>query len=528
LNRNIVIGGAWPYANNFLHLGHIAGLISGDVLARYHRMIGDNVVYVSGTDCHGTPITERAKKEKKSPHEIAMYYDEQDRKTMQALNFSYDLYTNTDTDYHKEKTIEIFKKMYDNGYIYEKIEPQAYCEKCQKFLSDREIEIVCPKCETKTKADQCDCCGHVPSVEDLNGGVCLSCGEKTILKDNKNLYFALSKFQKQIEEHTKKVNKVWRINAKNETDKYLKQGLVDRAVTRDLDWGVDIPLQGYESKKMYVWIEAVLGYITATMKWCEDNNKNWEDYWKEGNNNKVYMVHGKDNIVFHSIIFNALLLATEDNYHLVDTIVSTEYLNINDEKISKSKGNGIPAIEFAEKYNVDALRFHIINNGPEKKDTNFSEETFKATNNGELLNKFGNLVNRTLKFKDLTEIPDGKIDPEMENKIKDCYQKVAQDIENLEFRQATEEIMKLIEETNKFYDDQKPWIQKKEDISGFANTIYTCATVIANVSNLFEPFMPEACSKIRKFLNIEKPVWEYITIESGIQLDNIEPLFTRI
>lgn len=528
MKRNVVIGGAWPYANNFLHLGHIAGLISGDVLARYHRLIGDNVVYVSGTDCHGTPITQRAKKENKSPLEIAMYYHEQDKKTMEALNFSYDLYTNTDTDYHKKYAVAIFQKMYDNGYIYEKIEPQAYCENCEKFLSDREIEIVCPKCGTTTKADQCDSCGHVPSVEDLNGGICLSCGSQTILKDNKNLYFALSKFQKQIEEHTKKVNKVWRTNAKNETDKYLKQGLVDRAVTRDLDWGVDIPLPGYEKKKMYVWIEAVLGYITATMRWCEENHQNWEEYWKEGNNNKIYMVHGKDNIVFHSIILNALLLATQDHYHLVDTIVSTEYLNINDEKISKSKGNGIPAIEFAEKYNVDALRFYIINNGPEKRDTNFSEENFRAINNGELLNKFGNLVNRTLKFKELKTLPAGNVDKKLEQKIKELYGEVAKSIENLEFRQATEEIMQLIEEANKFYDEQKPWVQKKENLEEFNNTIYTCSVVIANVSNLFEPFMPSTCAKIRKFLQINDPAWGYITVTPGIQLTDIEPLFIKI
>ena len=528
MGRNILIGGAWPYANSDLHLGHIAGLVSGDILARYFRLQGCNVMFVSGTDCHGTPITERAKREKKSPKDIADYYDKRDRETLEKFDFSYDLYTNTDTDFHKQKVMEMFKKMYDNGYIYEKIEPQAYCNHCQKFLSDRELEITCPKCGQTTKAEQCDNCQYVPTIEDMKDGICLECKEKVVLKDNKNLYLALSKFQKDIEEYVAKNNTLWRVNAKNETNKYLKQGLVDRAVTRDLDWGVDIPVPGYESKKMYVWIEAVLGYITATMKKCEELGTNWEEFWKEEYHPTIYMVHGKDNIVFHSIIFNSLLLAMKENYHLVNTIVSSEYLNINDEKISKSKGNGIPAIELVEKYGLDALRFYLINNGPEKKDANFTIDALVAINNGELLNKFGNLVNRTLKFKELEEIPDGKLDSTIKEKIEETYKLVGENIEKLEFKQATEIAMELVETANKYYDEQKPWVQKKENIQEFNNTIYTCAVIIANLANIFEPFMPSASAKIRKYLNIQEKSWKLIEPAIGLKLENIEPLFTRI
>ena len=528
MSKNILIGGAWPYANNSLHLGHLACLISGDILARYHRINVDNVLYVSGTDCHGTPITERAKKEGRTPKEIAEQYHEEFVKTFNAMSFSYDLYSKTETEYHAKKVQEIFKKLYDNGYIYEKIEPQAYCEKCNKFLQDREIQIKCPECGEITKADQCDNCGHTPSVEELKDGVCLSCGSKTIEKDNKNLYFALSKFQDIIQANTDKCKQFWRVNARNETEKYLKQGLKDRAVTRDLDWGIEIPLPGYETKRMYVWIEAVLGYLTDTMKLSEENGFNWEDFWKEGHNNKIYMCHGKDNIVFHSIIFNGLLAGLEDNFHLVDVIVSTEYLNINDEKISKSKGNGITALEMLEKYNTDSLRFHIINNGPEKKDTNFTIEEFERTHNNEILNKFGNLVNRTLRFKELTQIPNGKLDEQAKIEIENTYKEVSNLIENLEFRAATQKVMDLVEYANKFYDENKPWIQKKEDIEGFNNTIYTCAVIIANLSNLFEPFMPKSCEKIREYLKIQNPQWNFTTIEDGIKLENIEPLFNRI
>ncbi len=530
MNRNIVIGNAWPYANSSLHLGHIAGLISGDILARYYRLTGDNVMFVSGSDCHGTPITERARKEKTSPQKIAEHYDEEFKELFKKINFSYDLYSHTYSEYHKEKVKELFKKLYDNGYIYEKIEPQCFCEKCNKFLADREIILKCPECGEETKGDQCDNCLHVPTQEELIGGNCIVCGSNTIQKDNKILYLKLSDFQKEIEEHTKKVNHEWRINAKNETEKYLKQGLLDRAVTRDIDWGVEIPIPGYEDKRMYVWIDAVLGYLTDTMKVCEEKGLNWEDFWKEGHNNKIYMCHGKDNIVFHSIILNALLLGQKDNYHLVDTIVSTEYLNYNDQKFSKSKKIGITALEALDIYPIDSLRFHLVNNGPEKKDTNFTPEDFTATHNSELLNKFGNLVNRTLKFKGLEKIKLGTINPEMKELIENTYTEVGNLIEKLEFREATNKIMNLVEAANKYYDSQEPWKQVKENEEEFINTIFTCTNIIANLSNLFEPIMPETTSKIRNYLDLKNPTWKPIYIEKEINVANkdIQALFERI
>ena len=416
-----------------------------------------------GTDCHGTPITERAKKEGKKPEEIVDYYHNEFLETFKKINFSYDLYSRTTTDYHKGKIKEIFKRLYDNGYIYEKIEPQAYCTKCNKFLQDREIQIKCPECGEITKADQCSNCGYTPTVENLKGGVCLECSTVTTEKDNKNLYLALSKFQEEIESNTNKCKPLWRINARNETEKYLKQGLKDRAVTRDLDWGIDVPIPGYEDKKIYVWVDAVLGYFTDTMKICEDNGTSWEEYWKEGYDNKIYMCHGKDNIVFHSIILNGLLLGLKDNMHMVDVIVSTEYLNINDEKISKSKGNGITTLEMLEKYNPDSIRYHIINNGPEKKDTNFTLYDFERTHNSEILNKFGNLINRTLKFKGLEEIAKANLDKTVQDEVQKTYKEVQKDIEDLEFKSATDKVMQLVEFGNKYYDEKQPWVQKKEN-----------------------------------------------------------------
>lgn len=520
----ILIGGAWPYANYKLHLGHVAGLIGGDLLARYHRAKGDDVLYVSGSDCHGTPITERAKIEKTSPEEISEKYHQNFVQTFNALSFSYDLYTKTHTPYHFEKVKEIVKKIYDNGYIYEKVEPQAFCEKCNKFMADRELELICPNCGNITKGDTCEC-GYSPTEEDLLNSTCRECGSKVVKKDNKNLYIALSKLQPEIQELVDKNESNWRPNAQNETNKYLKEGLRDRAITRDLEWGIDIPVEGYDNKKLYVWIDAVLGYVTATMKICEERGLNYEDYLK--NADKIYMVHGKDNIVFHSIIYPGLLLAIRDGYKIPDMIVSSEYLNFNDEKASKSKGNAISAIDMAEKYNSDTTRFHLINNGPERKDTNFTILDYIKTHNNEITNKYGNFVNRTLKFKGISEIPSGKLDEEIKTLIEKAYVEIGKDIEKLEFKEASTKAIRLIEDANKYYDDRKPWIQFKEDIEGFNDTIFTCATLIINIANIMEPFMPVSSEKIRKIFGEEKATWNFVEAKSGIKLDNVEALFTR-
>lgn len=526
MSRNVVIGGAWPYANSSLHLGHLVALLPGDFLARYHRKLGDNVIYVSGSDCHGTPITIRAKKEKKSPKEICEEYHKEFEEAFNKMNFSYSLYTKTEDEYHKEKAKEIFKKIYDNGYIVEKEDMQPYCPHCNKFLADRELILTCPNCGNETKGEECDC-GYNPTAEDFKKARCQECGTNVIEKPNNNLYLILTKLQEEIEKYYNENKDNWRKNSQNETLKYLKQGLIDRAVTRDLEWGVDVPVEGYENKKMYVWIEAVLGYITASMKYCEENNLNWEDYWKN-DETIMYMVHGKDNIIFHSIILPALLIAMKDNMKLPDKIVSCEYLNINDEKISKSKGNGITILDLVKEYNIDSIRYFFLSNGPEKKDSNFSLDEFKQVHNSDLVNKFGNFVNRTLKFKGLEKVEVNKLDEEIRKIVLETYENVSKSIEKLEFRNAIEEIMKLVEFGNKYYDETKPWVLYKENIDEFNKVIYNCTYIIANLANLFEPVMPEASKKIQKYLDIDTSKWGEIEIKEEIKLDNLEPLFERI
>lgn len=524
--RNIIIGGAWPYANSSLHLGHLASLLGGDVLARYYRANGDHVIYVSGTDCHGTPITQRARKENRTAKEISEQYNTEFAKTFSDVGFSYDLYGKTEDDFHKKSVQKMLEKMYDNGYVYEKMDRQPFCDKCNRFLADRELKLICPSCGQESKGDQCDC-GYIPTEEDLEEAICIECGEKVHLKENKNLYLALTKLQPEIERFFEENSDNWRLNAKKETEKYLKQGLIDRAVTRDLDWGVDVTIPGFENKKMYVWIEAVLGYITMTEKYCLENGLDFDSFWKNSNS-KIYMVHGKDNIIFHSIILPALLVALNDGYKLPNMMISSEYLNINSEKISKSKGNGITINDMLKDGNKDTLRYFLIANGPEKKDSNFSIEDYYTVHNSEITNKYGNLVNRTLKFKGLDVIPDGNMDSDFSNKLDHIYDVVGKFIEDGEFKKATLEIMHLVEECNKYYDERKPWEQKNNDTEGFNDTIYTCSNVIANLANLYEPFMPDSSLKIREYLGMKDFEWKRIDIKPGVKLNNIEALFNRI
>ena len=524
--KNILIGGAWPYANSSLHLGHLAGLLPGDLLARYHRLIGDNVIYVSGSDCHGTPITERAKKEGVNPKDICNKYHEEFIDAFNGMNFSYNLYTKTESEYHKEVVKSLFKKMYDNGYIYEKIEPDNYCETCKKFVADRELTLVCPNCGNPSKGDQCDC-GYVFTKQDLIGATCIECGNKTTTKDNKNLYIALSKLQNEIEAYVKDKEVNWRKNAQNETNKYLREGLPDRAVTRDLNWGIEIPIPNYDDKRMYVWIDAVLGYLTATMDYCERNGLNYEDWWKNSDNNKMYMVHGKDNITFHSIIFPALLLSLEDNYKLPDMIVSSEYLNFNEQKFSKSKGIGLTINDAIKDLNVDTLRFHLLRNGPEKRDSNFSIEDYNATHN-EINNKLGNFINRTLKFKGLTNIPNGVMNEDIKNTLEKTYKDISFYMERMEFREVCNVIINVLDKVNKYYDEETPWIKFKEDKDKFNDCIYTCSVACANLANYIEPIMPMTSEKIRKYLKINVACWNYVEVEKDTLLVDIEPLFNRL
>jgi len=532
MNKDILIGGAWPYANYFMHIGHLAALLPGDVLAKYFRGNGDNVIYVSGTDSHGTPITQRANKEGVKPEEIANRYHEAFVNSFNSMNFEYDMYTATFTEEHKKTVKEYFLKLIENGYMYEKLEKQDYCENCDKFLSDREIVGKCPKCGGEATGEQCDSCLTTLNADEVEDKHCKECGKPTIQKDNKHLYFKLTAFQKQIEDLIQASENTWRKQAVGESRKFLNNGLIDRAATRQLEWGIEIPVEGYEDKRIYVWFEAVLGYLTTAKRVAEARGLDFETFMSKDNQNlSTYYVHGKDNIPFHTIIFPALMLGIGNNYQLPKYIVSSGYVNMNDTKMSKSKGNLVTVDELVEKFDVDSIRYYMISNGPEKKDMNFTEELFIQTHNKFLVGMLGNFVNRNLSFinkKFEGIIKEATIDKKVIKMTEDLYKKVGGLIEQAELKTAIDEVFEYIAFANKYYDEKEPWKQCKENMDEFNNTTYTCSYIIANISNLIAPFMPNASLKIKKMLNLPEFKWEPINLSGDIKINELALLFNRL
>ena len=532
MSKNILIGIAWTYANSDIHLGHVCAYIPGDVLARYHRAKGDNVLMVSGTDCHGTPITERAHKENTTPQVIVNRYHEQFSQVFEKLGMSYDEYTLTASPYHHKKVQQMFKQLMDNGYLYPKTEDASFCPKCNKFIYDREVEVVCPKCGTLSKGDQCDGCGHVFTAKDLLQGKCRICGGQTQIKQNTNLYFKLSTLADKLQQHLDINKDKWRKNSVNETEKFLREGLVDRAVTRDLDWGVEVPFDGFDDKRIYVWVDAVWGYVSAAQKYCEEHGLNFEDFWFNTNEteHKIYMCHGKDNIVFHTIIFPALLMATDKRFLMPDTCVAVEFMNINGEKMSKSKGNAWPMLDMLKVFPADTLRYFCIACGPERKDSNFTFDEFHKLVNSDLVNKFGNLVNRTFNYKGWDNIiPNAKLDEHIKALVADTYHGVGKSIEACDFRDAISQVMTLVEAGNKYFDETQPWILfKQEDKSAFNDVIYTCSYIIANLGNLMEPFIPFAAAKIREAVGKDKAIWQPVDLQAGQSVEHLPVLFVRM
>lgn len=531
MKRNIFVGGAWPYANNSLHVGHLAALLPGDVIARYYRQNGDNVIYVSGTDSHGTPITVRAKKEGVSPESIAQTYHKEFKKNFEDLDFSYDLYTSTMTKYHEDLVKKYLIQINDNGYIYKKEDLQDYCPECENFLSDREIIGVCPHCGGLAKGDQCDNCLATLNAKEVLDKKCSICHSRTILKPNTHLYFALSKFEDKLKNLIDIRQGQWRANAINETNKFLSMGLIDRAITRQLDWGIDVPFKGFEDKKIYVWIEAVLGYLTAGQKVAEERGIDFKKFMTDSDT-LTYYSHGKDNIPFHTYIFPSLLMAIDEKLKLPDYIISCEYVNMNDEKMSKSKGNLISVNELIKLFPKDSIRYYMIANGPETKDINFSLNDFIQIHNKFMVGVFGNFVNRNLSYLNKKfdgNIPNGVVAPEIQKLTRETYNKVGKLIEQGKLRQAIEMAMSYVSAGNKYYDEQKPWIQVIENIDGFNDTTYTCVYMMANMSNLFAPFMPTTCAKIKQKLALDETYeWHEIQIGNNLKVENNDLLFERL
>lgn len=528
MNRNILINGAWPYANGSLHIGHIAGLLPGDVLARYYRACGDNVIYVSGSDCHGTPVAIRSKQEGRTPREISDFYHNEFVDCFNKLGFSYDCYSKTSGREHKDFVKEFHKKLYESNLVYEKEVPQGYCKCCSTFLADRFVVGICPKCGESARGDQCDICGTVLETENLIKPVCAICNNSIEFRSSKHLYIALSKLEKELKEIVNN-SEDWRKNAISFTNRYIDEGLRDRAITRDLEWGIEVPREGYEEKTIYIWAENVLGYLSASKEACEKNGFDFNDFWR--GETYHYYVHGKDNIPFHTIILPALLLANDAGWHLPDQIVSSEYLTLEGKKISTSRDWAVWVNDIVSNYSADSIRYYFLANGPEKKDADFSWREFINSHNGELLGAYGNFINRSLTFINKYWngiIPRGVIiDKKIEKSIVELYEIVGAYIEKSRFKDAINKIFQYIREANKFFDDEKPWLSRTENETACKNTLFQCVQIIANLAILLGPFLPESSKKVCEWLNIENE-WRLKKVVGGLRIPKTEILFERI
>lgn len=552
MNKRIFIGLAWPYANGSLHLGHISAFLGGDILARYHRLNGDKVLFVSGSDCYGTPIAVEATEQGIDPDKIANKYHEEFKQALiDGLNFSYDIYTQTTTDHHAKAVQEIFLDLYKKGYLYTKIEKALYSPLLKRFLPDRFVEGTCPKCGyVGARGDQCDECGSLlDSLELKNPHINPKILQrKEILSDNdlcleiresEHFYFKLSSLEKKLQQWIEEKSDLWRANARTLTKGLIKQGLRDRAITRDTDWGVPIPLAGYENKRIYVWFEAVIGYLSASKLWAKKMGQvnQWKEFWL--NDEAVhYYVHGKDNIPFHTIIWPAILLA-EGTLHMPDRIVSSEYLSLEGKQFSKSRSWAIWLPDFLKSFDSETLRFFLIVNGPETSDANFVWTEYAQLVNGELIANFGNLVNRVLSFSQ-KEFPDGikfvvsldLISKDLLDLTKKSFEKIGELIEKGKFRLAWFEIRNIVEHSNHFIDKKAPWKKVKDRAkrneleTDFAVLVH----VIRSLAILVNPFLPATSGQILDFfgLNHKEIAWTYPEPQKVQKINYVKLLYRKI
>ena len=526
--NNIFIGLSWPYANGELHIGHLGSSLPADILARYYRLKGNNVCFVSGSDCYGTPISIQAQKEKKSAKEISDSCHEKFIEIFKDLNFSFDNYAKTTSENHIDFAREFHKELYDTEYVDKRVENRLYCEKCNRFLPDRYVVGECPKCGSISKGDACEKCGTILEPEDLKNPQCGICGDTPIFKETHQYYLKLSKLQQSLIDYFKKVGGSWSQNAINLTERYFNDGLIDRAISRDLDWGVSTPT-GEKDKVIYNWGENVLGYLSACKEYCVSNNTKFDDWFKNDNSKHIY-VHAKDNIQFHSIIFPALLLANKNQYHLPDNIFAYEFVTNEGQKISKSKGTCLTARELLNKYDVDFLRFYFAKYISDKKDLDYRSQDFINTINGELINNWGNFVNRTLSFiksKYNGEIKQYDVDKNIKIKIQETFEIVSNYIENGKVSNALREILKLVDFSNKYFNEATPWKLVNEDKDACEELCCQYLTLIVNLSTLLNPFIPSGTNKVAKWLYFEINEYKFNEI-SHIKLGNFCPLYSRI
>jgi methionyl-tRNA synthetase len=539
LSERIFIGVAWPYANGPLHLGHIAGAyLPGDIFARYHRLKGNKVLMVSGSDQHGAPITIRAEQESTTPQNIADKYHQQFGDCWKKLGVSFDLFTTTGTQNHTQVTHDIFLTLLNRGYIYKDKMLQAYCPKCQRFLPDRYLEGTCPHCGfTKARGDECDECGKPLNPWELKGLRCYLCSTSPRFESSQHFFLRLSSFQDKLAAWIKEQT-YWRRNVLGTTWKFLDEGLKDRAVTRDLDWGVIVPQSGFERKRIYVWFEAVIGYLSASKEWAklQGDDTAWQAFWQDDARSFYFL--GKDNIFFHTLVWPAMLMGY-GGLNLPYDVPANEFLTIESRKLSTSRGWAIWLHDYLERYEPDPLRYALAVNMPETGDSDFSWREFLRRNNNELVATYGNLAHRVLTFAyrnfDGAVPAPGELDERSQSLLHEA--EVTLDavdglLYRCEFKGAIKEAMSLAQEANRYLDEQAPWKTIKTERETSAKSVYTVLSVLAALKTVFYPFLPFSSEKLHSFLgfdgSVKEPGWKMQFLPPGQKLRQPQPLFVKL
>lgn len=545
--EKVLVTSALPYANGPIHLGHLSGAyLPADIYVRYKRLNGDDVLYICGSDEHGVPITITADKEKVSPQVIIDRYHESNKKAFKRFGMSFDNYSRTSLPIHHETAKEFFLEFYNRGLFIEKKSNQFYDEKAKMFLPDRYVEGTCPRCgNEQARSDECENCGSLYDPSELINPKSKVTGETPVLKETTHYYFPLGKYQPALENYVNAMNEKygWKENVLQYCRGWFKEGLKDRAITRDLDWGVKVPVDSAAGKVIYVWFEAVLGYISSTKEYSQLKNQPdlWKKYWQDIKTKYIAFI-GKDNVVFHTIIFPAILMAwnegKNEKYCLPQNVPANEFLNFEGKKFSKSRGWGIDVDEFLNIFPPDPLRYTLAANLPENKDTDFYWKEFQLRNNSELADILGNFINRTFTF--IHKHFDGKvpakgkpekIDIDMLIEISEYPGRIAELFERYKIKDGVNEMMNLARDGNKYFNDSEPWVTIKSNKEKCGTTLNICLQAIYTLAELFYPVLPFSSEKLFKMLNAKPVDWRESgksLLKEGHQINNAEILFPKI
>lgn len=534
-----MITAALPYANGPVHIGHLSGVyIPADVYARFQRRLGKDVAFICGSDEHGIPITIRAKKEGVTPQDVVDRYHEIIKKSFEDLGISFDYYSRTTSPKHYEVSQAFFKKLYEEGKFLEEVSEQYYDEQAGEFLADRYIVGTCPNCGNENAyGDQCEKCGSTLSPSELINPKSMLSGNIPQLKPTKNWYLPLDQYENFLNEWIIEGHKDdWKPNVYGQVKSWLNDGLKPRAMTRDLNWGVPVPVEGAEGKVLYVWFDAPIGYISFTQEWAEKNGKDWKEYWQGNDSDLVHFI-GKDNIVFHCIIFPSMMKAHGD-YNMPSNVPAFEFLNLENDKISTSRNWAVWAHEYLEDFpgQQDVLRYALLSSAPETKDNNFTWKDFQTKNNSELVGIFGNFINRVAVlmhkyYNGVIPAPQGDV-PELAE-ISKAANEIHEYLDKYEFRNALSSLMNLARFGNQYLQTEEPWKTIKENPEKAAHSLYVGAQIAVALAQLAEPFMPFSSEKLLKMFNVAKINWadmetEKVLIETGHQINEASLLFSKI